>query len=112
MRAPATGPFLFPNQGQNYNCYALRFLKQNFYFNFTESYGSVTSTPFSDVGDFSSFLGMQPAILTGISLLLQENTRTIPQLGPRQLPATKIHSPVCIIMFVNVIHCCTNMKLQ
>jgi len=66
MRAPATGPFLFPNQGQNFNCYTLSFLKQNFYFNFTESYGSVISTPVSYLGDFNSFLKTQPVILTGI----------------------------------------------
>jgi len=83
MRAPATGPFLFPSQRHNYNCYALSFLKQNFYFNFTESYGSVISTPLSDLGDFNLFLCTQPAILTGISLLLQKNTGIIPQLGPR-----------------------------
>jgi hypothetical protein len=66
MRAPATGSFLFPNQGQNYNCYTLSFLNQNFYFNFTESYGSVISTLVSYMGDFNSFLSTQQAILIGI----------------------------------------------
>ena len=53
--------FLFPNQGQNFNFYMLSFLKQNFYFNFTESYGSVISTHISYFGDFNSFLSTQPA---------------------------------------------------
>jgi hypothetical protein len=66
MRAPATATFLFPNQVQNFNRYTLSFLKQNFYFNFTESYGSVISTPVSYLGDFNSFLSIQPAILIGI----------------------------------------------
>jgi len=66
MRAPATGPFLFPNQGQNYSCYTISFLKQNLYFNFAESYVSVISNPVPYLGDFNSFLSTQLAILIGI----------------------------------------------
>jgi hypothetical protein len=96
------------------NCYILSFLKQNFYFNFTESYGSVISSLVSYLGDLNLFLSTQPPNLIGIGkffLLLQENAGIIPQLWPRQLRATNIDSPVSIIVFVNVIHCCTNIKL-
>jgi len=60
--------FLFPNQGQNFNFYMLSFLKQNFYFNFTESYGSVISTHISYFGDFNSFLSTQPAFFFFLAL--------------------------------------------